>query len=148
MERNEFNLQGDVLSWLDGRMITITFPAAMQTGFGGSDFVAMIKVRDDSLASQSLNRQVDRFSASLLTAPAADVEADGFRSVTHPMMAMFLKLTCGVKDGWLYLGNSSSAINKCLATAAGKAPSFATNDRFKSEGLVPKWRCRRSPPSR
>ena len=114
-QNHEFNLQDDVLSWLDGRMIWMTFPAAIQTGFGGSDFVCKIKVHDDAKARESINRQADRFSESLLTAPAADVEAEGFRSVTHPMLAMFLRLTYGVKDGWLYLGNSSAAINQCLA---------------------------------
>ena len=39
--------------------------------------------------------------------------------------------------GWLYISNSASSINKCLATAAGDAPSIATNGRFKKEGLTP-----------
>ncbi len=137
-QNNEFNLQEDFLSWIDGQVITMSFPPAIQTGFGAGDFVAKIKVRDDGKARESINRQVDRFSETLLTTPAAEINADGFRSVTHPMVAMFLKLTYGVQDGWLYIGNSSAAINKCLATARSEAPSFAANERFKSEGVIPK----------
>lgn len=137
-QNNGFDLQEDLLSWIDGQVIFITFPAAIQTGMGGADLVGKFKVRDDAKALSSLNTQVDRFAESLMMAPAADVSAEGFRSVTHPMVAMFLKVTYGVKDGWLYVGSSSAAINKCLATAAGEASSFATNERFKSEGLVPK----------
>lgn len=136
-QNNGFNLQEDLLSWIDGQVIAMTFPPAIQTGMGGTDLVWKLKVHDDAKALSSLNMQVDRFSEVLMMAPAADVSAEGFRSVTHPMVAMFLKVTYGVKDGWLYLGNSSAAINKCLATAAGEAPSLAANERFKKEGLTP-----------
>ncbi|MCH8881148.1 MAG: hypothetical protein IID34_14860 [Planctomycetes bacterium] len=139
---NEFNLQDDILSWIDGRMIGMTFPGAIQTGFGASkDIVFKIKVNDDARARDSFFRQLDRFSGTLTMAPAADVNAEGFRSITNPMMMMMMmgmKITVGVDKGWLYISDSAPAINKCLATAAGDAPSIATNERYKREGLVPK----------
>ena len=139
---NEFNLQDEILSWIDGGMIGITFPGAIQTGFGSSqDFVFKIKVNDDAKARDSFFRQLDRFSGTLTMAPAADVNAEGFRSITNPMMMMMMmgmKITVGVDKGWLYISDSAPAINKCLATAAGDAPSIATNERYKREGLVPK----------
>ncbi|MCZ6653314.1 MAG: hypothetical protein O7D91_09855, partial [Planctomycetota bacterium] len=137
---NEFNLQDEILSWIDGGMIGITFPGAIQTGFGASqDIVLKIKVNDDAKARDSFFRQLGRFGEALTMAPAADVNVEGFRSISHVMMIMFgMKITAGVDKGWLYISNSAPAINKCLATAAGDEPSIATNERYKSEGIVPK----------
>jgi len=138
-QENNFNLQDEILSWIDGRVIGITFPGAIQTGFGGSqDFVLKIKVNDDAKARDSFMRQLDRFGEVLTMAPAADVNAEGFRSISHPMMMMMaMKITVGVDQGWLYISNSAPAINKCLATAAGGEPTIATNERYRSEGIVP-----------
>ena len=74
-----------------------------------------------------------------MMAPAADVNAEGFRSISHGVMMMLgMKITAGVDKGWLYISNSAPAINKCLATSAGDAPSFASNERFKKEGIAPR----------
>ena len=139
-QENEFNLQDEILSWIDGRVIGITFPGAIQTGFGASqDIVLKIKVNDDAKARDSFFRQLGRFGEALTMAPAADVNAEGFRSISHPMMMLaMMKITAGVDKGWLYVSNSAPAINKCLATAAGDAPSIVTNERYKSEGIIPK----------
>ena len=136
---NEFNLQDDILSWIDGRMIGMTFPGAIQTGFGASkDIVFKIKVNDDARARDSFFRQLDRFSETLMMAPAADVNAEGFRSISHmTLMMLGMKITAGVDHGWLYISNSARAINKCLATAAGAEPSIVTNERYKREGIMP-----------
>ncbi|MCH8964419.1 MAG: hypothetical protein IIB58_05625 [Planctomycetes bacterium] len=137
---NEFNLQDEILSWIDGSMIGITFPGAIQTGFGASkDIVFKIKVNDDAKARDSFFRQLDRFSGTLMMAPAADVNAEGFRSISHmTLMMLGMKITAGVDHGWLYISNSARAINKCLATAAGAEPSIVTNERYKREGIMPK----------
>ena len=138
-QENEFNLQDEILSWIDGRVIGMSFPGAVQTGFGGTqDFVLKIKVNDDTKARNSFFKQLDRLGEPFMMAPAADVNAEGFRSISHPMLMMMMtKITVGVNEGWLYFSNSASSINKCLATAAGEAPSFAANERFKKEGLAP-----------
>jgi hypothetical protein len=64
--------------------------------------------------------------------------AEGFRQVTHPMLAMIFRPVIGVKGDWLVMGSSAEAVNQCFAVAAGKAPSILENERFKKEGIIPK----------
>src|SRR3990172_2749928 len=73
----------------------------------------------------------------MLMISAAKVSSEGFREVTHPMLAMFLRPVIGVYGDWLMIGSSSAALTKCLDVAAGKAPSIKENKRFQAEGLVP-----------
>jgi hypothetical protein len=139
-----FNVNDDLLSWVDGQMISVTMPPAVKTPMGGADSVLMVKVSDNAKASANVNGWVDKLDSfmqanmgqMLMKANAADVKADGFRSVTHPMLAAMFKLTYGVDNGWLYLSNSSGAINKCLATSRGESASFISTPRFAEEGLV------------
>lgn len=140
-QENGFNLQDDVLSWIDGQYLVVTLPPAIQTGMGGGDGVLMLKVRDGAKALDTINKHLDRYKEAVMIAPAADVKAEGFRSVTHPMMMMFGMLggiTYGVDGEWLYVTNSTAALNKCLARAKGQGASIAANERFQKEGLAPK----------
>ena len=100
----------------------------------------MVKVRDGQKALASVNKQLERFSESMSVTPAADIKAEGFRAVVHPMLAMggMGQVIYGVTDEWLCVSNSAGAVNQSLATAKGDAASFAENERFKKEGLVPK----------
>jgi hypothetical protein len=68
----------------------------------------------------------------------APVNAEGFKEITHPVMLAFARPVVGVQRGWLMVGSSAAAINKCLDVAAGDAPSILQNERFKKEGLIPK----------
>ncbi len=138
-----FNPQRDFFSWWSGEMISVTLPAAVVTPMGGSDWVRMVRVKNAQLASQKIDSAISFVNGllqgkgqMLMVAPAA-VNAEGFRQVTYPMFAMWFRPVIGVKDEWLMIGSSPSAINKCLDVAAGKAPSIVTNDRFKKEGLIP-----------
>lgn len=61
-----------------------------------------------------------------------------FRSITHPIIAIQgIKLIVGVAGDYLVIGSSTAAINACLATAAGRAPSIRHTPRFQKEGLLP-----------
>jgi hypothetical protein len=73
----------------------------------------------------------------MLMISPAKVNAEGFREITHPMFAMFLRPVVGVNGEWLTIGSSAVAVNKCLAVASGTAPSIRENKRFSAEGLVP-----------
>lgn len=139
-----FDPERDLFSWLSGEMINVTLPPAVATVMGGSDWVWMVRVKDSELASQKLDDALSSLTATLrqkgqmlMVTPAA-VSAEGFRQVTHPLLAMFLRPVVGVRGPWLMIGSTPSAIDRCLAVASGKAPSIVENARFKREGLIPR----------
>ena len=138
-----FDPQRDVFDWLSGEMISIDLPAAVVTPMGGADWVWMIRVKNSELAAQKVNGAIDALSGQMkgkgqmLMISPAKVNAEGFREITHPMFAMFLRPVVGVNGEWLTIGSSAAAVNKCLAVASGTAPSIRENKRFSAEGLVP-----------
>jgi len=138
------DLQRDLFSWWSGESISIEMPAAVVTPMGGADWVHMIRVKNAEQASCRVNAGIDYISGLLQTkgqmlqVSPAKCREEGFREVTHPMLAMFIRPVVGVKGEWLIIASSAGAVNKCLDVAAGKAPSIATNERFKREGLIPK----------
>ncbi len=135
-----FNLKNDLLSWISGEMISVTLPGAMP---GQSNAVLMLRTSDAKLAAEKINGWLDMLAAfgqenQIMVGPCPEVEAEGFRSVFHPMMMMAqMKPVIGVNDGWLMIATSPKALNMCLATAAGKHPSIRANTRFQNEGLSP-----------
>ena len=138
-----FDPYEDLFSWFSGEMISVQMPAAVVTPMGGADWVQMIRVKDPKLASEKVNAAIDfirgklqRHGQTLMISPA-QVQAEGFRQVTHPFLMMFLRPVVGVKDEWLMIGSSAGAVNQCLDVAAGKAPSIRRNERFQAEGLIP-----------
>ncbi len=138
-----FDPHRDLFSWFSGEFVKVDMPAAVVTPMGGADWVLMFRVKDEKRASQTVNAAVDFVNGklrahgqSLMISPAK-VDAEGFREVTHPLMMMFMRPVIGVKNDWLMIGSSGGAINKCLAVAAGKAPSIRDNKRFQEEGLMP-----------
>lgn len=139
-----FDPKRDLFSWWSGETIWVEMPAAVVTPMGGADWVAMIRVKNPQLAKEKIDVAIDFVSGfaqargqTLMIGPA-DVKAEGFRQITHPMLMMMMRPVIGVKDEWLMLGSSSAAINKCLDVSAGKAASIVTNERFRTEGLAPK----------
>lgn len=139
-----FDLQDDVLSWMSGEFVSVTLPAAIQSPFGGADEVSMLRVNDPEKARTKINQLIDRLNTALtaheqalMIQPAQQVPVEGFRTVTHPMMAMFLRPCVGVWDEWLVIGTSEAAIVAVMETKSGKRPDFRENPRFKKEGIVP-----------
>ena len=139
-----FDPQRDLFDWWSGEIVNVTLPPAVVTPMGGSDSVLMVRVKNGELARTKVNALIDfaqkklqEGGQMLMVSPAA-VDAEGFREVTHPMIMMMVKPVIGVKDEWLIIGTSTGAINKCLAVAAGQAPSIMKNKRFREEGLIPK----------
>ncbi len=138
-----FDPQRDIFDWLSGEMISVDMPAAVVTPMGGADSVTMIRVKNPELASKKVNGAIDFLSSTMqkkgqmLMVTPAKVDAEGFREITHPMIAMFVRPVVGIHGDWLTIGTSAAAVNKCLAVASGKAPSIRENKRFKEEGLIP-----------
>ncbi len=140
-----FRPKRDVLSWLDGPIISATIPAAVPGPFRSEDSVLLIQVRDEKKAAEKVKAGLDKLNdllrsvqQPLASQPAEVSGADGFRTVTHPMLAMFLQPVYGVADGYLIIGTSPQAVDACLATARGERPSVVENERVVSEGLIPK----------
>ncbi|MBP7933576.1 MAG: hypothetical protein KA354_02905 [Phycisphaerae bacterium] len=140
-----FRPERDVFSWLGHQMVSVTLPAAAPSPFSSEDSVLFIKVRNEKQASEKikagldkLNQLLTRANQPLTSQPAEVVGAQGFRMVTHPMVAMFLHPVYGTAEEHLVIGSSSEAIQTCLATARGEHPSVIKNERVTREGLVPK----------
>ncbi len=140
-----FDPKRDLFSWLGGEVININLPQAAPNPMmgGGGDSVLLIRVKDTELATNKVNAFINfvngfmQAQGQMLMVSPAQVEAEGFRTVTHPMAAMFLQPVVGVHKDWLVIGTSAASVNKCLQVASGKSPSIVTNSRFKREGLIP-----------
>lgn len=140
-----FRPERDVFSWLGSQMVSVTLPSATPSPFSSEDSVVFIKVRDAKQASEKIKAGLDKLNQVLTKAnqpltsqPAEVAGAQGFRMVTHPMVAMFLHPVYGVADGYLVIGSSPEAVQTCLATARGEHPSVTKNERVTREGLLPK----------
>lgn len=139
-----FDPKRDIFSWLSGEMVNISIQPAIPNPMTGGDSVTLIRVKDAELATNKINTLVNFVTGmlqsqgqSLMISPA-QVNAEGFRTITHPMLAMFMQPVVGVHGEWLIVGTSGSAVNKCLDVAMGKSPSILKNARFKKEGIIPK----------
>ncbi len=140
-----FNIENDLLSWVDGETISVSMPPATPSPFGGSDSVMFVRVRDEAKARAKidgwiakLNELLTSKNQALLIQPAVSPTLEGFTTVTHPMVAMFLRPVYGMRDGYLVFGTSEPAIKRCLETAAGTRASITASARFRKEGLSPK----------
>lgn len=139
------DLQGDFFDWFGGEMVSFSLPAKSPNPFGSDDRVLMLGVKDAPLAAEKVNAGIDKFAGllkkhanqDLLIQEAPDISAPGFRVVTHPAIAMWLRPVIGVHGRWLIIGSSSEAVNAHLATSTGQAPCILENERFNTEGLVP-----------
>ena len=139
-----FDPQRDLFSWWSGEMISVTLPAEVVTPMSGADWVWMIRVKDEAVAKEKINGgvgwargRVQAHNQMLMSTPATVNGEEGFRQLTHPMLAMFLRPVIGVKGDWLMIGSSSGAIGRCLNVSAGQAASIIANERFKKEGIMP-----------
>ncbi len=137
------DLQRDLFDWWSGEMIRVSLPPSVVTPFGGGDGVIMFRVKNPELAAQKVNSLIEfagnalkEHGQTLMVTPAS-VDGGAFREVTLPPLAMIARPVVGIHENWLVLGTSSTAVGKCLQTAAGKHPSVADNPRFREEGLRP-----------
>jgi len=143
----EFHLYDDLLSWISGEYITVSLPSPVQNPFGASgDGVLMVRVADPAMARQKLEMLISKLNGamqkggqSLAISPASAVPAEGFQTVTHPMIMMFLQPCLGVWEDWLVIGTSEKAIKRVIETATNEsAKTIRDNPRFQNEGLMPK----------
>ncbi|MCG3128010.1 MAG: hypothetical protein CHACPFDD_02883 [Phycisphaerae bacterium] len=141
-EQMKFDLEKDVLSWLTGGVIS--FSVRGRTSFSPDEWVFMLAASDEAKARALLDRMVEELTPVLSQqsgqfADAVVEGAEGFRVVIHPLLKNLPigKPTFGVADGQLIVGSSPKIIEQALLVAAGKADSFAKNERFIAEGVLP-----------
>jgi hypothetical protein len=140
----QFDMEKDFLDWLGLEYVSVSLPAAVTTPFGGGDSVFLMEIKDAEVAMKQINRGIEVLKKKMeeLEQPLIirDVEiegAQGFQSITHPMIMAFLKPVIGVHGDRLIVGTSKEAIETCLATSKGEHPTIKENERFKAEGLKP-----------
>lgn len=139
-----FDPKADLFAWWSGEMASIEMPPAVVTPMGGGDGVFMIRVKNMELAQAKLTAFVDMIKTrmqgegQMLMISPAKLDVDGFREITHPTLAMFMKPVIGVHGDWMMIGTSTTALQKCFDVSSGKSPSVMKNARFSEEGLIPK----------
>ncbi|MBL8878335.1 MAG: DUF3352 domain-containing protein [Phycisphaerales bacterium] len=139
-EAMELNIESDVLSWINGKIVTFSIPGP--TPYSPAEGVFMLAVSDEKKAAAMLDKLFEAVAPFAEQQQAVITGLDkegltGFRSISHPMVIMLgmKEPTIGVRDGYLMLGASPKIIQKALDTAAGKNPNFSTNERYKKEGM-------------
>ncbi|MFQ5462224.1 MAG: hypothetical protein ACE5E5_06305 [Phycisphaerae bacterium] len=136
-----FDPKEDIFSWLSGEIVSVSMPPEVVTPMSSSDSVLLIRVSDPVKAQAKVNAAIDWIAGMMqgggqgLMITDAAVNAEGFKEIVHPMLAMFVRPVVGVKDEWLIIGSSVAAVNKCLAVSKGESPSISECPRFKREGL-------------
>jgi hypothetical protein len=135
------NVEQDLLGWLQGGLCTFTVPGPGR--YSTPETVFMLKVRDVEKAREMVNRALDGLQPHLAqqggaVSDAAVAGAEGFRSLSHPLVIMMgWQPTIGVDNGWLFIGSSPKGIARAIKVATGEAPSFAENEQFQRDGLRP-----------
>lgn len=135
------SIENDVLSWIDGGYCS--FEVAGPTPASPGNSAWMLRVKDEAKAKAMLDRivtQVKPMMGQNGTLDDAGIDgAPGFTTLNMPQLAMLgsVKPTFGVKDGWLFLASSPTAVTLALDTGAGKSDNITKNERFKKEGIAP-----------
>jgi len=143
-EQVGFDLQRDFLDWFHGETIRVSLPGRGAQPLGS--YVWMLRVKDPERAWQkvraamaALDERVFRryLNVPLDAIPATEVRSENFVTLVHPILVSFmLQPVVGVHGNWLVIGTSAGAVNKCLDTAAGKAPNITESPRYRREGIT------------
>lgn len=144
-EENGFSVRDDILSWLDGASVNASFRDGDEDAW-----ISMTKVKNEEQAREKVAQVLEAIPALLeqltalnpmlamltMTVKPSSVEGlEGFHDVSFGMLPDAIPV--GVKNGWLVLGSSSSAVLVCQATAAGEHPSVLQNEALMARALVP-----------
>ncbi len=139
----DFDPQRDIFDWLSGEVVTVSLPPSENAALPSDSWVVFLHVKDPVLAAKKVNAAIDIAGASLREHGQMLLVRDrcggmeGFRELTHPMLAFLCRPVVGVSGEWLIVGSCPDSVQKCLAVSEGRAPSFFKAKRFLSEGLLP-----------
>jgi len=135
----------DVLSWLGGESISVSF-------MDGSTehWVTRMAVADEEVAREKLYMVADLIPMimaeavkenpmagmlGLMVRDSRDERFAGFKRLDIAMMDVSMLM--GVKDGWMMFGSSADALALTDAVAAGTAPSVRENEALMSRAIIP-----------
>jgi hypothetical protein len=136
------DVEKDLISWIGGGFRTFSMPS--RSAYQPGDWVVMISVSDETQGRTVLDRLLGEMLTPMLAQSSGAVrdarieDAEGFKIIVHPALVMMPGLrepTIGIKNGQLFIASSADGIRNALAAAAGTAPDFSTNERFRAEGL-------------
>lgn len=138
-----FDLERDVLSWLDGDSLSVTLD-------DGQQWAMFIRVSNEALAREKAGQAVQFFTEqvtqlaaqmpalNMLSAtafPLDDERLPEFQSLRFVMVPQ--PVVWGVSQGYLIMGSSADAVVRCLDTAAGKHPDIRQNRRLMAQAIMP-----------
>lgn len=139
-----FNLQNDVLAWIDGDMAFVS----LENQLG---WVLMAKVSDSKAAREKVSEGLGVLVATLAEeakkkpalgmlnvrrAPVVNERLEDFENLFFAMSPT--PVVWGVADEHLIFASSPEAVLTCLDTASGDHPGIRENSRVMSEMIVPK----------
>lgn len=140
-----FDVRRDLLSWLGGESISVTF-----TDAGGEHWVTRMAVGNEEVAREKLNMVADLIPMimaeavkenpmagmlGLMVRDSRDERFVGFKRMDIAMLDVSMLM--GVKDGWMMFGSSADALALTDAVAAGTAPSVRENEDLMSRAIIP-----------
>jgi hypothetical protein len=139
-----FNLQNDVLSWIDGDMALVS----LENQLG---WVLMAKVSDSKAAREKVSEGLGVLVATLAEeakkkpalgmlnvrrAPLVNERLEDFENLFFAMSPT--PVVWGVAEEHLIFASSPEAVLTCLDTAGGDHPGIRENSRVMSEIIAPK----------
>jgi hypothetical protein len=143
----KFNLEGDLLSWIEGTMISFSVPGGAP-GMPGGDEAVILAVRD----TQTAKTNVDRWIGLLLEALPPDANflqvtdvagMEGFRAIGTQFMPFlrpvfgFWKTDDSGGAGVLLVGSSENAAKLALSTRKGEGDDLTEHAAIGELGGLP-----------
>ncbi len=144
-QQNNFDLRKEVLGLIQGESVTATIQQPL-----GNAWLLMLKVTDEEAARAKIAAALGFLSENMpklaqrnpmmamfamRTEPCTHEKLEGFHSIAFGVNPPFV---CGVRGGYLILGQSADAVALSLATAAGEHPSVQENKELMAEAVRPK----------
>jgi hypothetical protein len=138
------NVHDDLLAKISGETISVTFPAATPSPFGGGDAsVMMMRVRDTEALADRVEgwmKNVAEMASERgfpLTIQSTDVVEGGrFHKIQFAMMP-FVQPVLGFHGDQFVFGTDAAAIQKVAAVADRPEDTILRNPRFMAVGLLP-----------
>jgi len=144
-EEMGFDMRRDVLSWVGGESISVSFLDG-----GDEHWVTRMAVAEEDVAREKLNMVADMVPMimaeavkenpmagmlGLMVRDSRDERFVGFKRIDVAMLDVSMLM--GVKDGWMMFGSSADALALTDAVAAGTAPSVRENKELMSRAIIP-----------
>ncbi len=136
-EQIGIHVDRDILQAFSGECVSVSFPAAEPTMFGGENSVVAMRCEKPDRIRELLHRLVDTVKehpvvqAQQLSLDESE-DLDGFEELSATMLSAFgARPTIGFRDGWMVCGSNPSAVETVLETQSGDRETIADTDAFR-----------------